>query len=59
MFLKALGFKPADRNRENYVYGDGQVNSTGQDMAKSGINRSTQKGLLKHQLSKRRLLLDN
>jgi D-alanyl-D-alanine carboxypeptidase len=31
---QGAGFKPADRNRENYVYGDGQVNSTGQDMAK-------------------------
>lgn len=28
------GFKPADRNPENYVYGDGQVNSTIEDMAK-------------------------
>jgi len=28
------GFMPAERNRENYVYGDGQVNSTIEDMYK-------------------------
>ena len=28
------GFKPANRNSENYVYGDGQVNTTVEDMAK-------------------------
>jgi CubicO group peptidase (beta-lactamase class C family) len=34
MFLKAPASSPPTAIRENYVYGDGQVNSTGQDMAK-------------------------
>jgi CubicO group peptidase (beta-lactamase class C family) len=31
---QGAGFKPANRNPENYVYGDGQVNSTAEDLAK-------------------------
>src|SRR5207302_2327432 len=31
---RGSGFMPAERNRENCVYGDGQVNSTIEDMYK-------------------------
>jgi CubicO group peptidase (beta-lactamase class C family) len=37
------GAKPADRNPENYVYGDGQVNTTVEDMAKWDQSLYTEK----------------
>src|SRR5262249_9414656 len=37
------GFKPAVRNAENYVYGDGQINSTIEDMAKWDQSLYTEK----------------